>query len=73
MGDVVASRIREARNDAGLSRETVAYELGVSLATVVRMETGRGKRGVTVDRLSKIAALTGKPLAYFFENGREAA
>lgn len=64
MGDTLSSRIRTAREEASLSREAVAAALGVSLATVVRMETGRTKR-ITTDTLVTIANVTGKPLSYF--------
>lgn len=64
------TRIREARKDAGLSREQLAAHLGVSLATVVRMETGRTQR-ISVESLLKIGEATGKPLAWFL-NGAAA-
>lgn len=70
MADHLADRIRQARVEAELSRETLAGDLGVSLATVVRYETGRTKR-LSADRLIEIAKATGKPLSYFL--GKAAA
>lgn len=64
MADELATKIRQARVDAGLSREKLAGELGVSLATVVRYETGRTKR-IGVRTLSLIAVATGKPVTFF--------
>lgn len=70
MADELSKRIAQARGDAGLSREQLAGELGVSLATVVRMETGRTKR-VSADRLLEVARVTRKPLSFFL--GKAAA
>jgi transcriptional regulator with XRE-family HTH domain len=65
--DDLSLKIRRARNEAGLSRELLAGKVGVSLATVVRYETGRTQR-VSLELLVKIAEATGKPLVWFFEN-----
>lgn len=64
MSTEMSDRIRAARKSAGLSREKLAGELGVSLSTVVRLETGRTKR-VSVEMLQAVARATGQPLAYF--------
>lgn len=66
MADELATRIREARNDAKLSREQVAAALDVSLSTVVRIETGRTQR-ISLETLVTIARVTEKPLSYFME------
>lgn len=70
MGSELSSRIRQARVDAALSREKLAGELGVSLATVVRYETGRTKR-ISTETLVRIAKATRQPLSYFL--GKAAA
>ena len=70
--DELAVRIRRARVEAGLSREYLAGKIGVSLATIVRYETGRTRR-ISVELLDKIAGATGKPLVWFFENDGVAA
>jgi transcriptional regulator with XRE-family HTH domain len=64
--DELAARIRTARKEAGLTREHLAGKIDVSLATVVRYETGRTQNISTV-RLSRIAEATGKPIVWFFE------
>lgn len=64
MADQLSTKIRQARVDAGLSREKLAAELGVSLATVVRLETGRTTR-VSTDRLLAVAKATKQPLSFF--------
>lgn len=65
MTDSLSERIKQARLDAGLSREQVAAGIGSSLATVVRMETGRTRR-ISTERISALSSTTGKPVAWFF-------
>jgi transcriptional regulator with XRE-family HTH domain len=73
MADEFSTRIRRARTEAGLSREHLAGKIGVSLATVVRYETGRTQR-ISISLLGKIAQATGKPVVWFFgANGDEEA
>lgn len=62
--DPLASKIRQARTEAGMSREGLAGRLGVSLATVIRLETGRTQR-ISTDTLVGIAKATKKPLSFF--------
>jgi transcriptional regulator with XRE-family HTH domain len=66
MEDHLATKIKEARQLAGLSREQVAVGLGVSLATVVRYETGRTKR-ISFETLLAIGRVTEQPLDFFME------
>jgi transcriptional regulator with XRE-family HTH domain len=58
--------IREAREDAGLTREAAAWKLGVSVSTLYKIEAGETK-DVSVKRITAIAKLTGKPLSFFME------
>jgi len=62
--DIVSKNIRTARVEAGLSREALAGLLGVSLATLVRYETGRST-DISMKKMLVIAHATGKPLDYF--------
>lgn len=66
MADSIATRIKDARVEAGLSREQVAAALGVSLSTVIRYETGPASR-LSVDRLRELAVITKRPLAFFLD------
>lgn len=66
MVDDIAAKVRTARKDAGLSREQLAGHLGVSLSTVVRLETGRTQR-ITLATLALVAAATNRPLSYFID------
>lgn len=59
----LGSRIRSARKDAGISPEALAVDLGVSAATIFRIE--RDATDVSVKRLGRIAEVTGKPISYF--------
>ena len=53
-----------ARKQAGFTNaEQIAVELGVGVRTVQRWETGQSEPSVA--KLRELAALTGKPLAYF--------
>jgi len=57
----LASRIRRAREAAGLTQEDVARALGVSRSAVAQIEAGR--RRVDSIELSKIARLLGRSVA----------
>jgi transcriptional regulator with XRE-family HTH domain len=72
VNDELAQRIRRARTEAGLSREHLAGRVGVSLATIVRWETGRTRR-LSLDTLGKIAEATDKPIVWFFQKEETAA
>lgn len=65
MPDGLAAKIRDARKQAKLSRMDVALALGVSMSTVVRIETGRADINYT--RLVALARLTEKPLTFFLD------
>ena len=53
--EVVASRIREARESLGLTQEEVSGALGIPRTSVHAMETG--KRGVSALELRRLARL----------------
>jgi Zn-dependent peptidase ImmA (M78 family)/transcriptional regulator with XRE-family HTH domain len=56
-------RLRQAREDAGLTQQQVADWLGVRRPGVVEMEGG--KRALKSDELAKLAALYGRSLSWF--------
>src|SRR4030081_359332 len=56
-------RLRQAREDAGLTQQQVAEWLGVRRPGVVEMEGG--KRARKSDELAKLAALYGRSLSWF--------
>lgn len=56
--------IREARENAKLSREKLAAESGVSVSTIVRLE--RDNRLPNVAALARIAAQVAVPVADLF-------
>lgn len=70
MADALAEKIRTARKTAGIKPEEMAVELGVSVSTLMRMETGR-TREISVQTLLKVAKATKRPLSYFL--GKAAA
>lgn len=59
----IGTRVREARKEANVSPEQLAVALGVSTATVFRIE--RDDSDLSVKRLEVIAKTTQKPIAYF--------
>lgn len=56
-------RLREAREEAGLTQSEVAEALGLPQSFVSKCETG--ERRVDVLELARLAALYGRPLAWF--------
>lgn len=65
-----ASRLRLARREARLSQVELGQALGVSGQSVKEWEAGRASPHF--DRLSDIARVTEKPLAWFFQAGEAA-
>lgn len=64
MADQLAARIRQAREEADLTREQMAPMLGVTMRTLGRWETDETKR-ISVAALARIAAVTEKPITFF--------
>ena len=57
----LAKGLKAARESAGLSQAALASKLGVAVSTVAGWELGT--HGVRIDRLSKIAKVTGVDVA----------
>lgn len=64
----LSERIRKARVLAKLSVKELSGITGISYATLSRIE--RGERIINAIELQKIAHATGKPITFFYENGR---
>jgi Zn-dependent peptidase ImmA (M78 family)/transcriptional regulator with XRE-family HTH domain len=62
-GSSLPERLRQAREDAGLTQQQVADWLGIRRPGVVEMESG--KRALKSDELAKLAALFGRSLSWF--------
>jgi transcriptional regulator with XRE-family HTH domain len=62
--ETMGSRIKAARDEAGLTREQLGKAIGVNWRTVARYERGE-TLNVSVTNLSRIARVTRKPLEYF--------
>jgi transcriptional regulator with XRE-family HTH domain len=67
----IGQRIRQAREDAGLTQAELADKIDVATAqSISRYE--RGETEVSARRLRRIAEATGKPLSFFIlESGEE--
>ena len=63
----LGGRLRDARNEAGLTQETVAESIGVSWMTVHRWE--HDQRTISEDRLNSLCQLYGKTLRWFLTPG----
>lgn len=62
-----AQFIRETRERRGLTQLQLARKLGVSQARVSEIESGRGRRGPSMDLLERIASACGGHLRLEFE------
>lgn len=66
-GDTLGDRLRQAREEAGLTQEELSALSGISRVTISGLETGR----ITVtktDTLTKIADALQKSVSYIFFN-----
>lgn len=61
-------RLARARIEAGLTQEELAGRIGASVFSVGKYE--RGDRVPRGPRLRRIAKVTGRPVAWFFEDDR---
>lgn len=61
---IVAKRVRLARIEAGLSQTALGEALGVSFQQIQKYE--RGVNRISAGKLSKIAELMGRDIAFFF-------
>lgn len=62
-GQVLAARLREAREYIGLKQEQVAMHLGIPRTAVSDIE--KGKRTVSAIELKKLAHLYQRPVQFF--------
>lgn len=62
----VGSRIRELRNNAGLSQEKLALAANLDRTYIASVESG--KRNISIVNLEKIANALNCTLAIFFQN-----
>src|SRR3954469_5471389 len=67
LGKTIASRIKAARVEAGMSQEELGKHVGVTFQQVQKYETGVNR--ISPERLQLIAEKVGRPITYFFEMG----
>jgi transcriptional regulator with XRE-family HTH domain len=63
MGKFLPSRLKKAREDAGLTQEAFAHSLGLSSEFISLLESG--KRAPSLDTLSRIASRLNRDAAFF--------
>ncbi len=66
----IGARLRQAREQAGLSQRELAASIGAQAARVANYESGAAR--LTARGLFEIAGTLGKPVAWFFEGLPEA-
>ena len=62
----VGARIRELRNDIGLSQEKLALAAGLDRTYIASVENG--KRNISIVNLEKIIVALNSTFSMFFEN-----
>src|SRR4051794_4753001 len=65
LGKSIASKIKAARVECGMSQEALGKYLGVTFQQIQKYEKGVNR--ITPDRLQLIAEKVGRPITYFFE------
>lgn len=61
----IASRLRVARHESGLSQEIVGEAIGVSFQQIQKYEKGSNR--ISPGKLAVLAELYGKPVAWFYQ------
>lgn len=63
LGKIIGTKVKTAREEAGLSQKDLAKKAGYSAATISQLEAGLFR--ISVDSLERIARILKKPLHYF--------
>ncbi len=66
MGDALASRLQEMREDAGLSQNALASILGLAVSTISRLESGE-LSNPTLDTIDRVCAFFGVTRSWFLD------
>ena len=69
MIEIIGKRIREARKARGWSLEDLSQRVGISIAQLSKLETGRAN--FRVPALMKVGQGLGRPIGYFFQSDSE--
>lgn len=64
----IARNIKKYRENAGITQEQLAIDIGISSDYLRRFETKEGKEGLTIHNLYKIAIVLNTPLDKFIED-----
>ncbi len=66
----IGKKLQQAREEAGLSQEQLASQMGCAQSTLSNYE--KGKRRIYLTQLETIAGLLNKPIEYFLESSNNA-
>jgi len=61
----LSERIDRAAKEAGISKRQLSQRLGIGASTMSRWTRGTNKGTPPIQEMARVAAITGKPLAYF--------
>lgn len=61
---ITAQRIKQAREESGHSKMSLAREIDQNRSTIHRWETGESKP--RLENIAELAKATGKPVEFFF-------
>ncbi len=67
INQLVANRIKEIRNDKGITSQAMADDLGITIGSYSAIENG--KVNITLERLHQIAHVFKMPLLAFLPSG----
>lgn len=64
---VISSNIRKYRIEKGVTQEQLAVDIGISYDYLRRIESQKGKEGISLMSLYKISVVLGVTMDKFFE------
>lgn len=69
--ETIALNIRKYRKIAGITQEQLAVDIGISYDYIRRIESQKGKEGISLKTLYKISIVLNTPMDKFFEEIKE--
>ena len=69
--ETIATNIRKYRKIAGITQEQLAVDIGISYDYMRRIESQKGKEGISLKTLYRISIVLNTPMDKFFEETEE--